>query len=1014
MAHTEDECFARFRATGETEALGEVADLVGPELLRVALHLTGHPTDAEDLLQETLLVAMERADSWDAERPLRPWLLGILTNRARLARQQRARTPDPERLERTPPGRPEAHLLEMELTEDVEAAILKLPAASQPVLVLRLKHHLAVAEIADALRRPPGTVRSQLQRGLEQLRRLLPASYAGALVAWIDRPARGMDAVREAVIAHASTHASAPIPASFTSLSLLGALTMKHLAATAVALVGITGIALIGLQRPSREGAVPAPVLPARAPGVELSVPERVTERATVTTETPARVPREVTQVPVPTPSTFGTLLIRVRHGGPDSTDPRPAAGYIAAVAAEGVGRAFPDPKVVFTDENGEARLGRIAAGRVSVSLLRGTHDEVEIVAGETAVLELRAWAGITANVRVVDDRGEPVGGAELWVSQRFHSNRGHVIAVTGADGRGTIPSLTRNHYIAARAAGFASSLLAPIVGEPGSQHPVELVLDRPGCALSGRVFDAAGAPVDGALVFLGPESPTRSQRAPDGSTRRGPPLQRTHTDATGYFHLDFLDPGAVDILVRADGHAPLRDVIQVDEHRVREIALLLVPETRVTGRVTARDGNPIAGVQIATLPLEGLAGTMAYSDVAGIFELEGLCAGRTQLLAKHAAHGSATVELVLTHGAEPVWNPVLDPVPSLRGIVIDAYDQPLAEWSVVLTIPGDPDVRLRSNTDEQGRFTITDLEQRSYRLWVQEHAGWQLFPRLIEEDVVPPGPITLKVPDIATSASTIVGEVVHADGSPATEGKLTLWHNERRLWREYPILDDGTLQVTGVPPGTLHLEIHASDAPWMLLGEHDVVVGEVLDLGRLTLLDGGRIAGEIDAPEEALESLVFLLIAEDGGAHGREGGVVMLTGSSFRSALVAPGRYSLDVQGTGVAPVSASFSIAPGKTLRHDLHFVRAPTRSAVFELPEGAPTPRRLWCELRTPDGRRAWMNGNVPREGRSIIADISVPAGSYRLTAESNNGLRAEGIFTIASEGHEEARSFRLIRH
>ena len=55
----------------------------------VACRLTRNPTEAEDLVQTTFLVAIERSVTYDATRPLVPWLMGILINQSRIARRRR-------------------------------------------------------------------------------------------------------------------------------------------------------------------------------------------------------------------------------------------------------------------------------------------------------------------------------------------------------------------------------------------------------------------------------------------------------------------------------------------------------------------------------------------------------------------------------------------------------------------------------------------------------------------------------------------------------------------------------------------------------------------------------------------------------------------------------------------------------------------------------------------------------------------------------------------------------------
>ena len=90
--------FERFRTRGDLRALGAVFDELAPRLLPIALHLCD-PADAEDVLQQTFLLAIERADSFDATRRLEPWLAGLLTNIARNARraaQRRRAAPMPE------------------------------------------------------------------------------------------------------------------------------------------------------------------------------------------------------------------------------------------------------------------------------------------------------------------------------------------------------------------------------------------------------------------------------------------------------------------------------------------------------------------------------------------------------------------------------------------------------------------------------------------------------------------------------------------------------------------------------------------------------------------------------------------------------------------------------------------------------------------------------------------------------------------------------------------------------
>lgn len=231
--------FARWRESGDAAALAAVYDETAPQLLRVALHLVRHPAHAEDLLQATFVAAIERAGSYDPQRPLLGWLVGILHNQARWLLRREGREPDPLRL---PPARvrdPIEQVEAAEFTAQIDDAIARLPAAYQPVLRLHLRLQLSAVDIAHALDRPAGTVRSQIVRGLELLRQRL-GSHSGsgagsaAFAAFAVGGTRGLAAVRTAVLAHGSQVATA---ATAGAIGLVGgALVMKKIVFAVLAL----------------------------------------------------------------------------------------------------------------------------------------------------------------------------------------------------------------------------------------------------------------------------------------------------------------------------------------------------------------------------------------------------------------------------------------------------------------------------------------------------------------------------------------------------------------------------------------------------------------------------------------------------------------------------------------------------------------------------------------------------------------------------------------------------------
>src|SRR5690606_34904304 len=173
MAASLEQLFVRFRASRDPKPLAAVFDATAAELLLVAVHLVGDRAEAEDLVQATFVAIIENADRYDASRPLRPWLVGVLVNRAKVALRRRRRTAAEDVSGVDVPARdrdPSEVAHAEETARHVARALEGMPSPYRQVLVLHLVHGLAGVQIAHALGRPPATVRTQLKRGLAMLR----------------------------------------------------------------------------------------------------------------------------------------------------------------------------------------------------------------------------------------------------------------------------------------------------------------------------------------------------------------------------------------------------------------------------------------------------------------------------------------------------------------------------------------------------------------------------------------------------------------------------------------------------------------------------------------------------------------------------------------------------------------------------------------------------------------------------------------------------------------------------
>lgn len=161
------------------------AEYVVPELdvmYRVAMSITRNPTDAEDLVQDTLLRAFRAIDRFDGRYP-RAWLLTIMrnaqVNRVRRKRPELLNDPDETigRLADEGPdgGAAEDHVLDAQLSAPVELALAELPEKFRRVVELVDLHQLSYQETADALGIPVGTVMSRLHRARRNIRQYIEA-----------------------------------------------------------------------------------------------------------------------------------------------------------------------------------------------------------------------------------------------------------------------------------------------------------------------------------------------------------------------------------------------------------------------------------------------------------------------------------------------------------------------------------------------------------------------------------------------------------------------------------------------------------------------------------------------------------------------------------------------------------------------------------------------------------------------------------------------------------------------
>jgi RNA polymerase sigma-70 factor (ECF subfamily) len=156
----------RFRSMSR---LSDLEDNI-PVLRRYAWSLLRNSSDADDLVQDCLVRALDRIDTYNSAGDMRPWLFAIMHNLF-VSRWRRTKTRAEVTVEENDADAavPAQQAINME-TQDVLRGLAQLPPEQQQVLLLVSVEGLEYSEVAAVLGIPIGTVMSRLSRGRDRLR----------------------------------------------------------------------------------------------------------------------------------------------------------------------------------------------------------------------------------------------------------------------------------------------------------------------------------------------------------------------------------------------------------------------------------------------------------------------------------------------------------------------------------------------------------------------------------------------------------------------------------------------------------------------------------------------------------------------------------------------------------------------------------------------------------------------------------------------------------------------------
>lgn len=707
----------------------------------------------------------------------------------------------------------------------------------------------------------------------------------------------------------------------------------------------------------------------------------------------------------------------------------RDAAGKGVAGAVVAVGR--PPLPCAFTGPEGKALLPLAGEQPVTVAdaALRRIDRSVGPPAGDNPQPVILTFpSSATVHGKAIDAvTRKPIAGA--LVGRAMENG-----PWAATDGQGlfsvSIPA-GRAAVLRCVAAGYLGAGFTEV--SPADTRGVTLAL-RPAAAVSGKVVDAKGQGLAGAVITSIPEMPGAGPRRAFVFGALAD-RNRAFSNAQGEFRLRGLDPEQVLTLnTRLAGFAP--GSLRLEGLRPREtksgVVVELKPGTSATGQVVDGEERPLAEATVSVRKaLQGAAGPRMFinpfelaeeesstTDQEGRFSIPDLGAGKYDLAIRRRGFAQKNlpgIEVAGDGSPTDIGRIVLEPGALLQGRVTDTAGQPI-EGASVRVPPAD---RLAAAMDAlnpgrenaatlaDGWFSVEDLRAGDKVDLVVSRAGYS-EQRLDGVEVPPPAPLEIQL----RPASTISGTVVDPEEQPIPGASITALRSAggargggmvfmARVVRPVGADDLGQFEIQDVEPGKITLTASATGYQQQSLPEVEVAAGENVEGLKFVLQPGAVVQGQVFAPDGSPAGG-----ARVGPVRSTEG---PLRGGGFEDSRTdGDGRYRLENLTPGPASIEANhddhgravkdLEVKAGTTTL-DLRFEGGYTVSGQVTDEGGAPVPDS-WVEL-SPAGQpfnrqsaRAGGDGNFRVEG--------VKNGDYTVEAFAKGFAAARDAATVKVNG------------
>ncbi|MEM8711394.1 MAG: carboxypeptidase-like regulatory domain-containing protein [Planctomycetota bacterium] len=552
-----------------------------------------------------------------------------------------------------------------------------------------------------------------------------------------------------------------------------------------------------------------SPVVETGRDGSSEALEDVVAELAYVAEETPARGSAESQPAAVPSAAAQAEerarLIIVVRSEAGVSVE-----GRSVLLSASPWMNAGDPPVARLTDAEGRVVFDGLRPSAYAVMDAHGgARDEVTLNAGEVSTLNWSLAGEVIVHGRIVDESGHPVLGAAVWVAENSETGKPvWPVGRTSSDGRFSVRSSIAAG-IQAMAPGYEPSVLRAIDEMPETKsgtREVELVLDRKGSALAGRVVDGLGVGIEGAHVLVEMENPLFAT-----------------TDEVGRFALPAgLPDGDHVVVTRARGMAVAVTSVHV-EGAATEVEISMQRGVQITGTVLSPDGTPAAHAHVWIAPPASRWQQYGHgrrsstrADQEGRFRLRRVLPGPMALRAQ-AGWSSAIsqAEVLLEVPEEDLQDQDLQLSfgRTISGRVIDRSGSPVG--GVVVTAFSGSERSKDVRTLDDGYFRLSSVPEPvdgsdKWRVIARTWTGASVVVLGNVGDVAPGDPDVELVVERVQAPSAIIMGRVEADISPIP-GDITAILFSEGQERGSPVAfdsDSGAFSKGPLRPGTYRIEI--------------------------------------------------------------------------------------------------------------------------------------------------------------------------------------------------------------